>query len=75
VLWVDFLAPDADELTLIADELALHELAVEDAIHAHQRPKLDRYSPDRWPPLPVALDSRQPGEPSVPDEVTLPSDM
>lgn len=43
VVWVDIVEPDADELTLIADELGLHELAVEDAIHAHQRPKLDRY--------------------------------
>src|SRR5665213_1295849 len=43
VVWVDIVEPDADELSLIADELDLHELAVEDAIHAHQRPKLDRY--------------------------------
>lgn len=43
VVWVDLVAPDADELALIADELGLHALAVEDAIHAHQRPKLDRY--------------------------------
>lgn len=43
VVWVDIIDPDADQLTLIADELELHELAVEDAIHAHQRPKLDRY--------------------------------
>ena len=34
VAWVDIVEPDADELTLIADELALHELAVEDAIYA-----------------------------------------
>src|SRR5664280_1850308 len=34
VVWVDIVEPDADELTLIADELALHELAVEDAIYA-----------------------------------------
>jgi len=27
----------------IADEFDLHELAVEDAVTAHQRPKLDRY--------------------------------
>ena len=43
VVWVDMVAPDANELALIGDELGLHELAVEDAIHAHQRPKLDRY--------------------------------
>jgi magnesium transporter len=44
VVWVDLVAPEAHELALIADELGLHALAVEDAIHAHQRPKLDRYS-------------------------------
>jgi magnesium transporter len=44
VVWVDLIAPDAEELALIADELGLHALAVEDAIHAHQRPKLDRYA-------------------------------
>jgi magnesium transporter len=27
----------------VADTFGLHELAVEDAVHAHQRPKLDRY--------------------------------
>jgi magnesium transporter len=43
VIWVDLVAPEADELALIAGELGLHALAVEDAIHPHQRPKLDRY--------------------------------
>ena len=28
----------------MADKFGLHELAVEDAVHAHQRPKLDRYA-------------------------------
>src|SRR5439155_26563604 len=28
----------------ISEELGLHPLAVEDAIHEHQRPKLDRYA-------------------------------
>lgn len=37
VVWVDLVAPNADELALIADELGLHALAVEDAIYAHQR--------------------------------------
>jgi magnesium transporter len=43
VIWVDLVAPEADELALIAGELGLDALAVEDAIHPHQRPKLDRY--------------------------------
>lgn len=43
-VWVDLCAPDHTELALLADELQLHVLAVEDAITEHQRPKLDRYA-------------------------------
>ena len=35
--------PSAEEFTAVAREFELHELAVEDAVHAHQRPKLERY--------------------------------
>ena len=41
--WIGLYRPDADELQEIATEFGLHELAVEDAITAHQRPKLERY--------------------------------
>ena len=43
VVWVDVCAPDQEELQLIADELKLHRLALEDAVEARERPKLDRY--------------------------------
>ncbi len=43
VLWVDLLRPDEAQLCELAEELGLHELAVEDALSDHQRPKLDRY--------------------------------
>jgi magnesium transporter len=43
VVWVDLCAPDRADLDVIADELALHHLALEDAVSEHQRPKLDRY--------------------------------
>jgi magnesium transporter len=43
VVWLDFCAPTEAELQSIAEELSLHPLAVEDAVHEHQRPKLDRY--------------------------------
>ncbi len=43
VVWIDVCEPTEAELARIADELGLHELAVEDALHPHQRPKLDRY--------------------------------
>lgn len=43
VAWIGLFRPDDHELGSLADEFALHELAVEDAIVAHQRPKLERY--------------------------------
>jgi len=42
-VWVDVCAPDRTELAIIADELQLHELALEDAVNPHERPKLNRY--------------------------------
>jgi len=43
VLWLDLFDPDERDLQAVAAEFGLHELAVEDAVHDHQRPKLDRY--------------------------------
>lgn len=42
-VWVDFTDPTAQDLAVLEDELDLHQLAVEDAIHDSQRPKLDHY--------------------------------
>ncbi len=42
-VWADFVSPTAKDLADIEEELSLHPLAVEDAIHEHQRPKIDRY--------------------------------
>ena len=42
-VWIGLLEPDAAQLQGVADTFGLHELAVEDAVVAHQRPKLDRY--------------------------------
>lgn len=44
VLWLDLFDPDEADLQIVTEEFGLHPLAVEDAIHDHQRPKLDRYS-------------------------------
>jgi magnesium transporter len=41
--WLDISDPLSKEFTLIAEELELHPLAVEDAQHGHQRPKIDQY--------------------------------
>ncbi|MFC4016492.1 magnesium/cobalt transporter CorA [Micromonospora sp. GCM10011542] len=43
VAWIGLYRPDIDQITSLAREFRLHDLAVEDAINAHQRPKLERY--------------------------------
>lgn len=42
-VWVGLHHPSSDELDEVAKEFDLHPLAVEDALHAHQRPKLEHY--------------------------------
>jgi magnesium transporter len=41
--WIGLYEPTEAEFEAVREEFDLHELAVEDAIHAHQRPKLDVY--------------------------------
>jgi magnesium transporter len=41
--WIGMLRPTESQLIPVADEFGFHEIAVEDAIVAHQRPKLERY--------------------------------
>ncbi len=41
--WIGMHEPDEEEFTGLAEHLDLHPLAVEDAVHAHQRPKIERY--------------------------------
>jgi magnesium transporter len=43
VAWLGLFEPDQEEFVTVAREFGLHELAVEDAVQAHQRPKLERY--------------------------------
>lgn len=42
-VWADFVSPTESDLADIEEELGLHKLAVEDAVHSFQRPKLDHY--------------------------------
>ncbi|WP_243725782.1 magnesium and cobalt transport protein CorA [Actinomadura rubrisoli] len=42
-VWIGLFEPDEEEFELVKDELRLHPLAAEDAVSAHQRPKLERY--------------------------------
>ncbi len=43
VAWIGLYRPTEAQLLPVADEFGLHDVAVEDAIVAHQRPKLERY--------------------------------
>lgn len=42
-IWIDLKDPDPKLLGKLGEELGLHELAVEDALTTHQRPKLEEY--------------------------------
>jgi magnesium transporter len=41
--WIGLYEPTAEEFEAVTAEFGLHKLAVDDAINAHQRPKLERY--------------------------------
>jgi magnesium transporter len=42
-VWLGVVEPSAEEFEAIAHEFGLHELAVEDAVKAHQRPKVELF--------------------------------
>jgi magnesium transporter len=42
-IWLDLVSPTEADLAQFATELGLHELAIEDALQPHQRPKVDVY--------------------------------
>jgi magnesium transporter len=42
-VWIGMFEPTMDEFDSVAREFQLHELAVEDSVKAHQRPKLEVY--------------------------------
>ncbi len=43
LVWIDLANPTADEIALVAAELLLHPLVLEDSMKPHQRPKLELY--------------------------------
>jgi|Tabmets5t2r1_1033131.scaffolds.fasta_scaffold00695_4 magnesium transporter len=43
IAWIGLYRPTEQEISSLAGEFGLHPLAVEDAVDAHQRPKLERY--------------------------------
>jgi magnesium transporter len=42
-VWLGLHAPDTDQMKGVSETFGLHELICEDVVHAHQRPKLERY--------------------------------
>ncbi|MGF1473228.1 MAG: magnesium/cobalt transporter CorA [Rubrobacteraceae bacterium] len=43
IAWIGLYKPTEEEFDSVAGDFGLHSLAVEDAVKAHQRPKLERY--------------------------------
>jgi magnesium transporter len=43
LVWIGVHQPTEEEFAAVAEEFGLDELAVEDAVEAHQRPKVERY--------------------------------
>src|ERR1700716_3293737 len=43
VVWIGLHEPDMPLLTSVQRQFQLHDLAIEDADHAHQRPKIEQY--------------------------------
>ncbi|MDQ6859284.1 MAG: magnesium/cobalt transporter CorA [Chloroflexota bacterium] len=58
--WLDIVAPSDAEMALLAQELGLHPIAVEDARSHHERPKADGYDGYYFITF-SALDSQSPG--------------
>ena len=53
-MWIGLYEPTLEEFEAVRVELGLHELAVEDAVVAHQRPKLEVYDGDLFVVLKTA---------------------
>jgi magnesium transporter len=43
LLWVDVDDPTEESIRMLGEEFGFHELALEDCLHPHQRPKIDQY--------------------------------
>jgi magnesium transporter len=60
-VWLGVLEPDADEFSEVAREFGLHELAVEDAVKAQQRPKVERFGETLLVVVTTVVHSRERG--------------
>jgi len=43
VLWLDIDGPTEENMAMLGREFGFHELALEDCLHPHQRPKIEQY--------------------------------
>ncbi|MGH9387408.1 MAG: magnesium/cobalt transporter CorA [Vicinamibacterales bacterium] len=60
-VWVALKDPEPPELAVLQEEFDLHELAVEDAQHGHQRPKIEEYGPSLF----VVMHTVEPSGPDL----------
>jgi magnesium transporter len=61
VAWLDIVAPTDAEVSLIAEELDLHPIAIEDVREHHERPKIDGYD-DHYFMTFSAIEASEPGK-------------
>ena len=60
--WLDLFEPPPGEFEAVRQEFNLHPLAVEDALSAHQRPKLERYGDTLFLVLKTLSAEERPGD-------------
>jgi len=58
-VWVALRDPDGDELETMQSQFGLHDLAVEDAHHGHQRPKIEEYGQSLFAVLHIIENGRE----------------
>jgi magnesium transporter len=61
-IWIGLHEPKEALLRQIQQEFGLHDLAIEDALSAHQRPKLERYGDSLFVVLRTASMNHEPGD-------------
>ncbi len=63
-VWIGLYEPNEPLLRKIQEEFGLHDLAIEDALSAHQRPKVERYDNSLFVVLRTAqIEDPKPGKP------------
>ena len=66
-VWIGLFEPDETLLRKMQEEFGLHDLAIEDALAAHQRPKIERYDDSVF----VVLRTAQIESGSLPCAITI----